>query len=151
MPTQTKHLIIDGNNIGRALGDIAMVWRQDRDAGQHAVVGFVRDWHDAMGWRVTTVFDGKGAALSVETPGDEPTFVVAYAPRGMTADSVIEQWVEKSRAPELCVVATRDRALAETVRALQAEVISPEDLISWVSRAREVTRRSINRASDSAW
>ncbi len=98
-------------------------------------------WHDVMGWRVTVVFDGRGSEVSVDLPTDEPSFVVAYSPRQATADTVIEQWVTGSRDVAACVVATRDRGLAETVRAAGASVISPDELRQWIARAEMTARR----------
>ena len=136
-----KHLIVDGNNVGRAWPDIAALWTKQRSAAQNQITNRLQVWHDAMGWRVTVVFDGRGGRLQVETPTDEASFVVAYSPRQASADTVIEQWVGRSREPASCVVATADAALASTVSATGASVISPADLASWLVRANETSRR----------
>ena len=138
-----KHLLIDGNNVGRAWPEVARLWRRDRASAQQRVVDEVRAWHDAMGWRVSTVFDGRGDRVAIEQPTGEATFVVAYAPRGMTADDVIEQWVARAQVPAEWVVATADRALAQQIAALGADTIDPETLVAWLGRAREVARRGV--------
>ena len=136
-----QHLIVDGNNVGRAWPDIAAVWNRERSAAQLQLTHRLQVWHDTMGWRVTVVFDGRAGQLQVEMPTDEASFVVAYSPRDSTADTVIEQWVGRSKEPGACVVATADGALASTVRATGASVISPSDLASWLNRATETSRR----------
>lgn len=139
-----QHLLIDGNNVGRAWPDLATAWRRNPAVGQRLLVERVQCWHDVMGWRLTVVFDGKGAVLAVEQPTDEATLVVAYSARGTTADTVLEQWVASSRDPSLCVVATGDRALAQTVEASGASAINPAELSAWLRRAEECGRRRTN-------
>jgi predicted RNA-binding protein with PIN domain len=141
---QIKHLLVDGNNVGRAWGETGKLWRRDADAARRRVVERVQTWHDAMGWRVSVVFDGRGDTLQVEQPGADATFVVAYSPSGVTADTVLEQWVANSRHPEDCVVATADRALRSLVEAQGASVIGSRALASWLERAEEVQRRGVD-------
>ena len=143
MAEQPKHLIVDGNNVGRAWPDIAALWRKERSAAQQQLANRLQVWHDVMAWRVTVVFDGRGANLQVDLPTDQASFVLAYSPRHTTADTVIEQWVGRSRDPAWCVVATADGALASTVSATGAGVISPADLASWLGRAEESNRRRL--------
>lgn len=145
MATALKHLIVDGNNVGRAWGDTGKLWRKDADAARSQVVDRVRIWHDAMAWRVSVVFDGRGSELSVSMPTDESTLIVAYSPSGVTADSVIEQWVSNSREASDCVVVTADRALRDTVSAMGAETIGSRALREWIDRAEDGARRSIER------
>lgn len=145
-----KHLLVDGNNVGRAWGDTGKLWRQDPAAARAQVIAQVRIWHDAMGWRVSVVFDGRGNELDVQRPGDEATFAVAYSPSGTTADTIIEQWVSNSRDPSLCVVVTADRALRDTVSAMGADTIGSRELRDWIERAGQSARRNIERLRDSA-
>ena len=145
MATSLKHLIVDGNNVGRAWGDTGKLWRKDADAARSQVVEAVKVWHDAMGWRVSVVFDGRGASLEVSSPTNESTFMVAYSPSGVTADSVIEQWVGSSREATDCVVVTADRALRDTVSALGADTIGSRELRAWLRRAEDGAQRTIER------
>lgn len=143
---QVRHLLVDGNNLGRAWPGIAAHWKRHPAVAQQRVVDAVRAWHDAMGWRVTVVFDGRGQALTIDHPTGEASLVVAFAPGGTTADTVIEQWVARSRDPADCVVATDDRALGDTVTAQGAGVVSSRDLLAWLARARESIRvRTVRR------
>ncbi|MCC5025250.1 MAG: NYN domain-containing protein [Candidatus Synoicihabitans palmerolidicus] len=143
--TQTKHLLVDGNNVGRAWKLTAILWRRDTFAAQRKLEEMVRVWHDAMGWRVSLVFDGRGAELTVEQPTQEASFVVAHAPTGVTADDVLVQWVVNSRVAEDCVVATADRGLRQLVEAQGASVIGPMELKAWLARADDVARRGAAR------
>lgn len=145
MPTALKHLIVDGNNVGRAWGDTGKLWRKDADAARAIVVERSRIWHDAMDWRVSVVFDGRGSQLGVNLPTGESSLVVAYSPGGVTADSIIEQWVSNSRAASDCVVVTADRALRDTVSAMGAETIGSRAFREWIERAEAGTVRQIER------
>ena len=64
---------------------------------------------------------------------------------GVTADTVIEQWVSNSREASDCVVVTADRALRDTVSAMGAETIGSRTLREWIERAEDGARRSIER------
>ncbi len=145
METSLKHLIVDGNNVGRAWGDTGKLWRKNADAARALVVERTRIWHDAMAWRVSVVFDGRGAELSISKPAGESTFLVAYSPSGVTADTVIEQWVSHSRNAGDCVVVTADRALRDTVSAMGAETIGSQTLREWIQRAEDSAQRRIER------
>lgn len=145
MATPLKHLIVDGNNVGRAWGDTGKLWRRDADAAREMVVERARIWHDAMDWRVSVVFDGRGSELGVSMPTGESSLVVAYSPGGTTADSIIEQWVGNSRDAGDCVVVTADRALRETVHAMGAETIGSRALREWIDRAQAGTVRKLER------
>jgi len=145
MAAALKHLIVDGNNVGRAWGDTGKLWRRDADAARARVVESVKLWHDAMGWRVSVVFDGRGSKLDVSSPSGESTFMVVYSPAGVTADTVIEQWVSNSREPPDCVVVTADRALRDAVTAMGADTIGSRELRAWLQRAEAGTHRTIER------
>lgn len=148
MATAVKHLVVDGNNVGRAWGDTGKLWRKDADAARAIVVERSRIWHDAMGWRVSVVFDGRGSELGVSMPTGESTLVVAYSPVGVTADSIIEQWVSNSRSATDCVVVTADRALRDTVSAMGAETIGSRAYREWIERAEQTTQRGLARMRD---
>ena len=142
---ELRHLLVDGNNVGRAWGYTGKLWRKDPNAARALVVEAVKTWHDAMSWRVSVIFDGRGSELDVESPTDEAKFVVAYSPSGVTADTIIEQWVSNSRDSESCVVVTADRALRDTVSAMGAETIGSRELREWIDRAEDGAQRSIAR------
>ncbi len=145
MATELKHLIVDGNNVGRAWGDTGKLWRKDPHTARAKLLERVRVWHDAMAWRVSVVFDGRGSELSIGMPTGESTFVEAYSPSGMTADSIIEQWVSNSRVASECVVVTADRALRDTVSTMGADTIGSRELLDWIQRAELGVQRSIER------
>jgi predicted RNA-binding protein with PIN domain len=142
---QIRHLLVDGNNVGRAWGYTGKLWRKDPDAARALVVEAVKVLHDAQPGRVSVVFDGRGAELDVATPTGEATFVVAYSPSGVTADTIIERWVSNSRDPEACVVVTADRALRDAVAAMGAETFGSRELRARIDQAEAGARRSIKQ------
>jgi predicted RNA-binding protein with PIN domain len=130
-----QHLLIDGANILHAWPELRVLIRRDRNAARSQLTQRVGVIHDGEQVRVTLVFDGRGTELVVERPSGQPTFSVLYTPSALTADDVIEQLVANSSDPGDCIVATGDRAEQETVAALGARTIPPEELAAWVRRA----------------
>ncbi len=135
MVSAQKHLLVDGANVLHAWPETRALLRRDRSAARAHLARAVASIHDAEGVRVTLVFDGRGTELTTEQPGAAATFAIVSTPSGTTADDVIEQLVGAARVPENCVVATGDQAVRETVTALGAAWVSPEDLAAWGARA----------------
>lgn len=149
-----RHLLVDGSNVIHAWPELRALAGRDRGAARSALSRALAALHDAEGIRVTLVFDGSGAELSLENPSGQPTFTHAHAPAGMTADDVIEQWVGRSREPAACLVATDDRAERSTVEALGAATLSAADLAAWAERAAGRQRSHLqrrHRENDRKW
>jgi predicted RNA-binding protein with PIN domain len=149
-----KHLLVDGANILHAWPDLLALAARDKDAARARLSQTLRALHDTDGWRVTVVFDGRGAELVVEQPGAHATFAHIFTPGALTADSVIEQLVGAAADPAACTVATADRAEQQTVSALGANWCSPDDLRAWCDRAagRQAGQvAEMRRANDRTW
>jgi predicted RNA-binding protein with PIN domain len=130
-----KHLLVDGANILHAWPDTRALLRRDREAARARLGQIAAAIHDAEDVRVTLVFDGSGTELLTEQPGAAATLAILRTPAGTTADDVIERLVGAARVPENCVVATGDQGVRETVAALGAVCVSPEELAAWAERA----------------
>jgi predicted RNA-binding protein with PIN domain len=149
-----RHLLIDGSNILHAWPELRALLARDRDAARAKLAAAASGLQEAEHLRVSLVFDGRGAELTVEHPSGRPEFTVLYTPAGATADDVIEQLVAKSRQPGDCLVATDDRAERQTIEALGASGLSSADLAAWVrqSAGRMGSRLSDRkRANDRDW
>jgi predicted RNA-binding protein with PIN domain len=149
-----KHLLVDGANILHAWPDLRALAARDKDAARAQLSQTLRALHDTEGWRVTIVFDGRGAELVVEQPGAHATFAHVFTPGAVTADSVIEQLVGSAADPATCTVATADRAEQQTVSALGAAWCSTDDLRAWCDRAagRQAGQAAeMRRVNDRAW
>jgi predicted RNA-binding protein with PIN domain len=152
--TRLPHLLVDGSNVVHAWPELRSDLRRAKEVAKARLVERLRPLHDAAGWRVTVVFDGRGAELAIDRPGPEATFSVLHTPAGVTADDVIERLVANAAEPGAITVATGDRAELSTVAAAGAATLSPEDLREWADRA--VTSQSEqvgrhNQANTSAW
>jgi len=130
-----KHVLVDGANVMYAWPALRALLRSDRDLAREQLVRAATVLHDAEQCRVTVVFDGRGAELSVRHPSGEATLTVIHTTAAVTADDVIEQMVGQSRQPRACVVITADAAERACVTALGADVLAPADLAEWVARA----------------
>lgn len=149
-----KHLLVDGANILHAWPDLRALATRDKDAARAQLSQSLRALHDTGGWRVTLVFDGRGAELVVEQPGAHATFAHVFTPDALTADTVIEQLVGGAADPAACTVATADRAEQQTVAVLGAAVCSPDELRAWCDRAagRQAGQvAEMKRANDREW
>lgn len=110
--------------------DTRALARRDRDAARALLVRRIATLHDAEGWRVTIVFDGRGDALQIEAVAGATDFACIYTPAGTTADDVIEQLVARSPSPGECLVSTADQAERYTIEAAGAAWCSPVELAS---------------------
>lgn len=151
----TRHLLVDGYNILHAWPEQRrLLATEGRDIARERLIAAVRTVHDAERIRVSLVFDGRGADIAIERPGNENTFSVLYTPAGMTADDLIEQLVANTKPAGLATVATADAAERRTVEALGAAVVSPEQLAEWIARcgARQNTAvQNHNARNEKEW
>lgn len=151
----TKHLLVDGSNLVHAWPELRRTLRTEGpEIARGRLVEQLRPIHDTERSRVTIVFDGRGAELSIDRPSGENTFSVLYTPSGTTADDVIEQLVAQAKPPALTTVATGDQAERETIEALGAHWVSPDQLDAWVKRsgaAQSSAVRENNQRTARAW
>ncbi|PIS01893.1 MAG: hypothetical protein COT85_08115 [Chlamydiae bacterium CG10_big_fil_rev_8_21_14_0_10_42_34] len=80
------------------------------------------------------VFDGahrrdEESGLSYPSP-----LIVAYAPKGQSADDYIIENVESSSNPKLITVVTNDRGLARHVKSSGAKVQLNNEFIKWLNK-----------------
>jgi hypothetical protein len=169
-----RHLLVDAYNVIHAWPELrALLAAHGPEAAQARLADLLRPIHDAEGWRVSLVFDGRGDAVVVERPGTELTFSHIFSPRGLSADGVIEQLVtnatlppaEDSRKPAPAgkarrvksgattstsprkgaeiVVATGDHLLGEATAAAGARLLSPDGLRDWAEHAAAEQTRAL--------
>ncbi len=145
MDAQCRHLLIDGYNVIHSWPRLRKYLRRGGEVARARLVEQVRVLHDVEGIRVTIVFDGRGDDIEIERPTPDLTFSVIFSPRGLSADGVIEQLVGTARSPESIQVSTRDNLMRETVRALGAESLSPEELEARIQRCEKQMARNLER------
>ena len=98
-----RHLVIDGPNVIQAWPELRALARRDREAARARLVKVGLKLHDDEGWRVTLVFDGRGAEVQLEYPARVETFLVIRTPDRRTGDDVIERLVTRGPvAAEAC-------------------------------------------------
>jgi len=143
-----QHLLVDGYNVAHAWPQMKQVLiKYGSQAVTVRLCEEVRVIHDYDGLRTTIVFDGKGDDLQIEQPSKDPTLSLLFSPKGITADSLIEKFVNRSKRPQDLIIATQDNALALTVTSYGAQVISPFFLQEWIDRVakRQTTFLSKNQ------
>ena len=107
-------VIVDGDNVLRALG-------VNKNAAAEEFLLRLELCAACRGWEMIVVFDGPERFLR----RDVGPLVVRYAPRGQTADTVIERLVYEASDRTWFVVVTRDRAEGDLVLGLGAQVWTP--------------------------
>jgi predicted RNA-binding protein with PIN domain len=121
------HLIVDGYNVTKTgYPELALADQRDRLIHQLSALAA------RTSAEVTVVFDGAGV-LSV--PASVPRGVrVLFSDRGVLADDVIRNIVAAEPAGRPMVVATSDRAVADSVRGGGAHPTPSAVLVSRLSR-----------------
>ena len=123
------HLIIDGYNIMHAL-PVREEWSgrsfQDRRA---SFLDSLKGYAVGRSHRITVVFDG---AKGGDAQGGAETYAgiqVLYSARGVEADQVLRDIIERAASPEDVLLVTSDKSVSEYARSLGASVARADELI----------------------
>ncbi len=150
-----KHLLVDGwNVIHRSNAMKALLLHSDEAAARCALAALLAPIHDALGMRVTIVYDGRGDEIKIARLGRHLTFSEVYTPSCLSADELIEQVCASSKEPESLAVASDDNMVRLTASSFGAETLSVETLFGMgeSSSSQISTSAKTNaRHNDSAW
>lgn len=139
-----RHILIDAWNIAHAWADVKRFWRQGPAAVAAVLEARLRVLQDRGGWAVTLVFDGKRPGDGAVPVSANDGIDVVYTENGISADAFIERFVASCPIPSTILVATGDRALANAVFAMGADVLSPSALREEVQRRGKSTFRGLS-------
>ena len=83
------------------------------------------------------VFDGahrrdEGSGLSYPSP-----LIVAYAPKGQSADEYIVECIDTSKTPKQIVVVTNDKGLTRHAKSAGAKVQENGEFIEWLQKRKK--------------
>lgn len=143
MATPRPYLLVDGYNVAHAWPRLATMTRRDPNLAAAQLVERLRVLHDAEGFQVTVIFDGKGQkteASATQNPGE---LCVLYSPAGLSADALIEQIIYRAPDASLFTVATRDNMIRDAASCSGARSITPAELLEWVENAERRQSRGI--------
>ena len=130
-----RYLIVDGHSIIFAWPELRKLHARRPALAREVLAKQLRDYQDWSGENVVAVFDGQGSRASqMSDPHDIQVF---YAPRGQSADAIIERLSCKYAKRFDVTVATSDMLEMETVNACGAACISPSDLRELMKTARK--------------
>ena len=121
-------LIIDGYNLLHQTDELVRLLRTDMQSARHRLVRLVEETAHNMARQITIVFDGR------ET-GSDPALnsawmEVFFSPAHLSADTVIERLVCKSRDPGKILVVTSDRAELDTVSGAGAHTMLSSEFMT---------------------
>lgn len=141
-----KHLIVDGYNLIHSEPRLKKHLKQfGSDGARDELLKAIGILHDYEGWRLTVVFDGTGAGMTVEYPMKVRTLGCIFSPGGISADEVIQGLVEKFAARDDLIVATSDGGIRVFIQTQGARWMAPEELWRWVQTVEENVRRAIGQ------
>ncbi len=115
------HLVVDGYNLARS-GALLLSEDSAGAAGREELCALLAAYARAKGFRLTVVFDGRGAGRPERTRTAFKGGTAVYASARETADDVIREIARD--APAGLFVVTSDRGLAGTLSARAATVVS---------------------------
>jgi predicted RNA-binding protein with PIN domain len=133
MTAASRWLIIDGYSLLHRDPELKPLLRGRLESARQLLVRKVERCLDGLAERATIVFDGKGER-SERTLASLPQVEIVFAPRHLTADTVIERLVASATEPERIRVVTSDRAERQTVSAAGADSMSCGDFLDYFQR-----------------
>ena len=143
MPPPPRVLIVDGHSIIHAWAELKKLHSrgEKRYLAREALLRSMRLLQDMSGQSVVVVFDGNQAKITDER--EKGGIQIFYADAGRTADSVIERLAAKYAATYTLRICTADGMIWETITALGASWLSPDDLKYELDRAESEKDRII--------
>jgi len=150
-----RYLLVDAYNVICATSDLREAMRPHLETARDRLAERLRPIHDCEGIRVALVLDSRNTRPEFEHPFGCDTFEFVYAPAELTADGVIERIIRRARNPEAITVASNDNLVRESVRAVRAIALRPEELFEWAEGcekrlAQDARRRNEANAKDFA-
>jgi predicted RNA-binding protein with PIN domain len=121
-----RYLIVDGHSIIFDWPELRKLHVRRQSLARDGLIKKLRHYQDWSAMRVVVVFDGQGEVVTeVSDPYDVQIF---YAPRGQSADSIVERLAGKYASHYDVTVATSDSLVMETVNASGANCVSADGL-----------------------
>ncbi len=118
------HLLVDGYNLARS-GTLPLAEDPLSEAGRRELCGLLAGYAAAKKFRLTVVFDGRGAGRPDRTRTAFKGGTALFSSASESADDVIREMARN--APAGTVVVTSDRGLAGTLPSRAVAVISCEE------------------------
>jgi hypothetical protein len=104
------HILIDGYNLIRQSIRLRRFERQSLEAGRNALIGWLAEYRNRKGHRITVVFDGWVSGSAQEERDYSADIHIIYSSRGVKADDVLKR-ITASTDEEILVVSS-DREVA---------------------------------------
>ena len=150
-----KHILVDGWNAIHSHPKLARLLAENKpELAQAELSDMLAPIHDYDGVRLTIVYDGNGADISIVRKSKILTFSEVYTPSSMTADELIEQLCATSKTPQSLLVITRDNLLRLTASSFGVSAISPEKFFEWGGESRKSmlqTAKTNNEKGSREW
>ena len=116
-------ILIDGYNLIRRVPDLALLDREDLEAGRERLVAELSEYRSAKGHRITVVFDGAGSGRLGASRENIRGISVVYSPAGRSADDILRSMCLGGEAD---LLVTADREVAQAANSRRITVVEPE-------------------------
>ncbi len=150
-----EHILVDGWNVIHAEPKLKKLLVIDAVSAQKALAEMLEPVHDMYSTRITIVYDGNGADVSIVRPNATvSTFSEVYTPSSMTADEFIERYCALARDKSRIVVISNDNMIWETVSSFGAVCMRIGEVVSYGKAAAGDIKRisqNINFQTDRQW
>jgi len=141
-----RHLIVDGYNLARS-GALFLLEDPAGPEGREELCTLLSGYARGKGFRLTVVFDGRGAGTPGRTRHAFKGGNMVFSSRAESADDVIRD-LSRS-APAGTVVVTSDRGLGGTLRGREATVVSCEEFAGRLAAFQaEKTKGAVGEETD---
>lgn len=150
-----EHILVDGWNAIHADQKLAKLFEADAGAARRGLAEILEPVHDMRACRVSIVYDGSGADISISHPdGAIPTFSEVFTSSDMTADEFIERYCALAKNPSAIVVISNDNMIWQTVSVLGAVCMRVDEIFRQSKAASGDIKRissRINFEADRKW
>lgn len=125
MPKSAMHILIDGYNLIRQSIRLRRFERQSLEAGRHALIAWLSEYHSRKDHRITVVFDGWISGSAQEERDYCAGIHIIYSSRGVKADDVLKR-ITASTDEEILVISSDREIASYATRRGKAALSSPE-------------------------
>ena len=145
-----NYLLIDVYNVIHAIPSLRKRLTDGLDSAREALADAVLPIHDGEGFHVVLVLDSGNDRVETDYPYGKKTFEYLYAPAALSADGAIERVIARLPNPSGAYAASNDNMVRESIRALGANALRPEELMDWAAGCRDRMQRDLVRKRQQA-
>lgn len=103
-----SHLIIDGYNLIRQVGELARYEKVSLEAARNHLIGLLSQYKKFKHHKITVVFDGILNLSEFASSYKQAGIEVAFSPQGVSADQIIKELSQREKGKAIVVSSDSD-------------------------------------------